>query len=164
MNNTLLDSQTRDDTAASEDQVAPTQARGVLLTLDVTKAPLTKEQAEAAVAAAEESEDEEALAEAEAALEVAEEAEAGTLAVSIEGRDPASGKYVTLTAFAATKEAKELGEGTTLAFTLYPGAAETTALAGHEVMGLALPGRWRAVVTHSKPGAWEYSLGATMLR
>lgn len=164
MNNTLLDSEQRSATTDSQDQVAPNQARGVMLTLDVTEVPLTKAEAEAAVKAAEEAEDEAAKAEAEAALAVAEEAKEGTLTVSIQGRDPASGKYVTLTAFAATKKASELAGGTTLAFTLYPAAAETAAVGSHEVQALPLPSKWRAVVTHSKKGAWKYSLGATMLR
>jgi hypothetical protein len=86
-----------------------------------------------------------------------------TLTLSIEARDPATGKYVTLTAFAASKKGEELQAGTTLAFTLYPAAAETSALAGHEVMALPLPTRWRATVTPSGAGAWTYSLGSLSL-
>jgi hypothetical protein len=91
-------------------------------------------------------------------------AAADTLTVSIEARDPATGKFVTLTAFAATKKGEELEAGATLAFTIYPAAAETTALADHEVQALALPSHWRAVVTHSGAGSWTYSLGATALK
>lgn len=85
---------------------------------------------------------------------------ADTLTVSIQGRDPVTGKYVTLTAFTASKKGEELGEGATLAFTLYPAAAETAATGDHEVQALPLPSRWRAVVTHSGEGSWTYSLGA----
>lgn len=153
MNNTLLDSEARSATTDSSDQVAPSQARGVLLTLDITKAPPKAREAK---------EGETEKEKAELAAEKA--AEEGTLTLAIQGRDPASGKYVTLTAFAATKKAKELEAGATLAFTLYPAAAETSAVASHEVMALPLPSKWRAVITHSAGGSWTYSLGATMLR
>ncbi len=89
---------------------------------------------------------------------------AETLAVAIQARDPISGKYVTVTAFAASKKGEELQAGTTLAFTLYPGAAETAAVGNHEVQALPLPTKWRAVVTHSGAGEWKYSLGVTALR
>jgi len=85
------------------------------------------------------------------------------LTVSIQARAPVTGKYVTLTAFAATSKGEELGEGATLAFTLYPGASETAAIGSHEVQALPLPTRWRAVVTHSGEGSWTYSLGALAL-
>lgn len=85
---------------------------------------------------------------------------ADTLTVSIQGKDPTTGKYVTLTGFAASKKGEELAEGGTLAFTLYPAATETAAITGHEVQALPLPSRWRAVVTHSGEGSWTYSLGA----
>lgn len=87
-----------------------------------------------------------------------------TLTVEIEARDPATGKYVTLTAFAASKKGKELGAGATLAYTLLPGAAETSAVANHEVQALGLPSSWRAKVTHSGAGKWTYTLGALALR
>lgn len=86
-----------------------------------------------------------------------------TLTVAIEAKDPATGKYVTLTAFAASKKGEELQAGTTLAFTLYPAAAETAAVGNHEVMALPLPGRWRATVTHSAGGTWAYTLGCLPL-
>ena len=91
-------------------------------------------------------------------------AAADTLQLSLEARDPASGKYVPLTAFAVSKKGEELGAGGTLAFTLYPGAAETAALGGHEVMALPLPQKWRVKVTHSAAGKWTYSVGASSLR
>jgi hypothetical protein len=87
-----------------------------------------------------------------------------TLTVSIQVKDPATGKYVTLTDFAVSKKGEELEAGGTLAFTLYPGGAETAAVDGHEVQALALPSSWRAVVTHSAAGKWTYTLGAAALR
>lgn len=87
-----------------------------------------------------------------------------TLALELELRDPASGKYVPLTAFPVTKKGSEIQAGATLAFTIYPGAAETAALAGHEVMALPLPQKWRVKVTHSAAGDWTYSVGASTLR
>jgi hypothetical protein len=176
VNGTLLKPEVRSATTSSEDQNTPAGQRGVLLTLDITEAPSSaaaeaaKEAAEAAVAKATEEVNAEALAAAEAELaaaeallEAAEEAEEGTLALSLELRDPASGEYVPLTAFAVTKKAKEL-EAATLAYTLYPGALETAAVANHEVQGLALPGKWRVKVTHSAVGDWAYTVGASALR
>lgn len=153
MNGTLLKSEPRSATAASEDITTPVAQRGVLLTLDVTKAPPKARNAK-----------EEETEKEKAELAAEKEAEEGTLVLSLEVRDPASGKYVPLTAFAVTKKAKELEAGVTLAFTLYPGAAETAALDGHEVMALGLPGKWRVKVTHSKGGSWVYSVGASPIR
>ncbi len=175
MNNTLLKSEGRSATTSSEDQNTPAGQRGVLIILDVTDVPAGKAAAEAAklaaeeaVAAAEEGAPKEAaeaeLVEAEEALAAAEAEEAGTLALSLELRDPASGKHVPLTAFAVTKKASELGAGTTLAYTIYPGAAETAAVGSHEVMALALPGKWRVKVTHSAGGKWAYTVGASKLQ
>lgn len=129
MRGTLLESAVRAATAIGEDQNTPAGQRGVLLTLDITKAPNAND----------------------------------TLALQIEARDPASGKHVPITGFAVTKKGSELQEGGTLAFTLYPGAAETAALGGHEVMALPLPKRWRVKVTHSAAGEWTYSVGASSL-
>lgn len=89
-----------------------------------------------------------------------------TLTLSIEARDPASGKYVPLTGFAAVK-GNAVQEDGTLAFTLHPGASETAVVAGHEVQSLGLPRKWRVVVTHSEPGEgeeaaeWTYSVGVS---
>lgn len=130
MNGTLLKSAERTATTTSEDIVSPNGQRGVLITLDVTKAPNA----------------------------------ADTLTLQLEAKDPASGKYVPLTAFAASKKGEELGSGATLAFTVYPGGAETAALANHEVMALGLPRKWRVKVTHSAAGKWTYSVGASPLR
>lgn len=85
-------------------------------------------------------------------------ATAETLTVSVQAKDQTSGEYVTLTAFAASKKGEELTEGGTLAYTLYPGAAETAAVGSHELQALPIPRSWRAVVTHSSTGEWTYSL------
>lgn len=153
MNNTLLKSEVRSATTESEDQTTPAGQRGVLLTLDVTKAPPKAR-------AAKEGETEKEKAE----LAAEKAAEEGTLALSLELRDPASGKYVPLTAFAVTKKAKELEAGATLSYTIYPGAAETAAVGSHEVMALGLPGKWRVKVTHSAGGNWTYTVGASALQ
>lgn len=153
MNGSLLISDEREATTSSEDVVSPAGQRGVLLTLDVTEAPPAARAAE-----------EEETPEEEAELAAEEAAEEGTLAISIEAKDPASGEYVPLTAFAVTKKASELGEGATLAYTLYPGALETAAVGSHEVMGLPLPRKWRVKVTHSAVGKWTYSVGASPLQ
>lgn len=87
-----------------------------------------------------------------------------TLTLSIQVRDPATGKFVTLTSFGVTAKGSELESGATLGFTLYPGALETAAVSDHEVQGLPLPSSWRVVVTHSGEGKWTYSLGASALR
>lgn len=86
-------------------------------------------------------------------------AAADTLTLQLEVKDEVSGKYVPITAFAASKKGEELGAGTTLVFTIRPGAAETAAVAGHEVQALGVPGRFRVKVTHSGAGKWTYSLG-----
>lgn len=153
MNNTLLKSEDRSATSVSEDQNTPAGQRGVMLTLDVTKAPPKAREAK---------EGETEKEKAELAAEKA--AEEGTLAVSLELRDPASGKYVPITVFAVTKKAKELEAGATLSYTIYPGAAETAAVASHEVMALPLPGKWRVKVTHSAGGKWAYTVGASKLQ
>jgi hypothetical protein len=88
--------------------------------------------------------------------------DAQTLTVALQAVDPASGKAVTLTAFAALT-ASVLGAAPTTAtflYSVYPGGAETAAVANHEVQALALPVRWQARVTHSAAGSWTYTLSA----
>ncbi len=90
---------------------------------------------------------------------------AETATVSIQGKDPVSGKYQTITVFTALV-ASALGATPTTEtylFTLCPGAAETAATAKHEVQALALPRYWRVVVTHSASGSWTYSVGASLI-
>lgn len=129
MNGTLLESIERTATAASADVVTQAGQRGVMIAIDITKAPNANE----------------------------------TLALQLEAKDPSSGKYVPLTAFAVSKKGEELGAGATLLFTVYPGGAETAAVGSHEVQALPLPRKWRVKVTHSAGGKWTYSVGVSPL-
>jgi hypothetical protein len=90
---------------------------------------------------------------------------AETLTLVIEAKDPASGKYGALTAFAALV-ASALGATPTTAtyfYTLAPGVAETAAVPQHEAQALALPHIWRARVVHSGAGQWGYSLAGSLV-
>lgn len=89
---------------------------------------------------------------------------AQTLTLQLEAKDPSSGKYLPITAFAASKKGEEIQAGATTAFMLYPGALETGAVANHEVQGLGLPRKWRVKVTHSGAGSWTYSVGVSPLQ
>lgn len=144
----LLASEERSQTTSSDDVLNYMEDGGAFLVLDVTKVP-------PAARAKKEEETEKEKAE----LKAEEEAVEGTLKVVVEAKDPVSGKYVPLTAFAVTKKASELEAGATLAYTIATGAAETAAIANHEVQALPLPRNWRAKVEHSKGGKWTYSLG-----
>jgi len=169
----LLASAERTTTTSSDDVRSGLEETGAFLVFDITAAPQTVAEAEAekAVAveekeAAEGAEDEAAIAAAEAAIAAAEAAEAlageakeGTLKVEVEAKDEVSGEYIPITTFAVTKKASELTAGTTLAYTVSSGAAETAATANHEVQALPMPRDWRAKVTHSAAGKWTYSLG-----
>lgn len=86
-------------------------------------------------------------------------APAQTLTLQIEAKDPAAGTWAPLSAFPA---AIASFVGTKL-YTLYPGAVETGALADMEVMGIPLPQRWRANITHGGAGNFTYSLGAHLI-
>lgn len=130
MNGTLLSSEAKTATRTSDNVNVGSGQRGVMLALDITKAPNAAE----------------------------------TLTLQLEAKDPASGKYVPITAFAASKKGEELGAGTTLLFSVYPGALETAAVANHEVQGLGLPRNFRVKVTHSGAGSWTYSVGASPLQ
>lgn len=134
MNSTLLSSEERTATTATLDQTSPGNQCGVLLVLDVTKAP----------------------------------AAADTLTVSVEVRDPATGKYIAVTAFDASKKGEELSEGATLSFQCSNMAASTTVSKVKTVdfqrAQTGLPSAWRAKVTHSAEGKWTYTLGALALR
>ncbi len=129
MNGTLLESVERTATTSSNDVITSAGQRGVLIILDITKAPNANE----------------------------------TLALQLEAKDPGSGKYVSITAFAVSKKGEELGAGTTLLFSVYPGGLETAAVGSHEVQGLPLPRKWRVKVTHSAAGKWTYSVGVSPL-
>lgn len=130
MNGTLLPNEARIATTVTPDVIAIAGQRGVLLTLDITKAP----------------------------------AAADVLTLQLEAKDPASGKYVPITVFKASKKGEELGAGVTSLFTVYPGALETEAVGSHEVMALPLPRKFRVKITHSAAGEWKYSLGASPLQ
>lgn len=89
-----------------------------------------------------------------------------TLQVVIEEKDPVSGKYVQIAAFAALT-ASVLGatpSTATYVYTLCAGASETIAAANHEVQALPAPRTWRGRVVHSAGGSWTYSVGAVTLR
>lgn len=129
MNGTLLSNEGRAATKVTDDVNAVAGQRGVMLALDITKAPNTAE----------------------------------TLTLVLEAKDPSSGKYVPITVFKASKKGEELGAGTTLLFTVYPGALETEAVGSHEVMALPLPRKFRVKITHSAGSEWKYSLGASPL-
>lgn len=91
--------------------------------------------------------------------------DAQTMTVAIQAKDPASGKYTTISTFTALV-ASALGANPTTAtflFTLYPGAAETVATGNHEVQALVMPSTWRVQMVHSAGGSWTYSLGYSLL-
>lgn len=86
-----------------------------------------------------------------------------TLQVTVEVKDPVSGKYVQIAAFTALV-ASALGAAPTTetyAYTMYPGAAETIAATKHELQALPLGRTWRVNVLHSAGGSWTYSVGIT---
>ena len=94
------------------------------------------------------------------------EGETGAAQVVIEEKDPVSGKYVQIAAFAALT-ASVLGatpSTATYVYTLCAGASETIAAANHEVQALPAPRTWRGRVVHSAGGSWTYSVGAVTLR
>ena len=80
-----------------------------------------------------------------------------TLALSVQAKDPVSANYVTLLAFGT-----QTATGT-YAYTVYPAAAETTAVSSHEVQALPIPRTWRVKVTHSASASWTYSVGYSVI-
>lgn len=66
---------------------------------------------------------------------------APTLDVTVEGKDPVSGNYQQIAAFA-----QQNGVSTTMLI-IYPGAAEADATAGLEAQDVPLPKTWRMVYT-----------------
>jgi hypothetical protein len=89
---------------------------------------------------------------------------AETLTVSIQGKDPVSGKYGQIVAFTALAGTTVGANPTTATYlyTLDPEIA-TAALANQrEVKQGRLPRGWRAQVAHSAGGSWTYSLGAAV--
>lgn len=75
-----------------------------------------------------------------------------TVTVTIQGKDPVSGKYYTLLAGAA-----ESATGTKT-YTVYPGIAVTANVSASTI----LPKTWRVIVTHSAATSFTYSLGYSM--
>lgn len=78
-----------------------------------------------------------------------------TIVVTIQGKDPASGKYYTL-----LQSASLTGTGTTL-LTVHPSVVASANVAASHV----LPRTWRVLVTHTPDGAsnMTYSIGANLL-
>lgn len=72
-----------------------------------------------------------------------------TVTLTVQGKDPASGKYYTLLAGAA-----ESATGTKT-YTVYPGIAVTSNVSASTV----LPRIWRVIVTHSAGTSFTYSVG-----
>ena len=90
---------------------------------------------------------------------------AETLTLAVQAKDAISGKYVTMTTFAALT-ASTLGAtptAETYLYTVYPAAVETAATAKHEVQALPLPRTWRVAMTHSAGGSWTYSVAAAQI-
>jgi len=82
-----------------------------------------------------------------------------TLTLAIEMKDPASGKYRSITPYVPTVA----NTNDTYIYELYPGSLETVPTPNHEVQGGSLPRTWRVKVTHSGTGVWVYSLGACLI-
>lgn len=143
-----LASEERAETTNSEEIRNAREDGGLFLVLDVTAVPPKAREAK---------EEETEKEKEELAAEKA--AEEGTLKLVVEFKDEVSGKWIPVTEFAATKKASELEAGETLAYTIAAGAAETAAIANHEVQALPVPRIWRAKVEHSKVGKWTYSVG-----
>jgi hypothetical protein len=82
---------------------------------------------------------------------------AETLTLQVQAK--LNGKYRNITAFTAATAAANA----TWLFTVYPGAAETAAVANHEVQALPLPRVWRVVVTPSASGSFTYEVAGCYL-
>lgn len=88
-----------------------------------------------------------------------------TLQLTLEEKDPVSGKYVQIAAFTALT-ASALGASPTTETYIYEigaGIAETIAVAKHEIQALLLSRTWRVNVLHSAAGSWAYSVGLVNL-
>lgn len=77
----------------------------------------------------------------------------GSVTLTIQGKDLASGKYYTLLAGAAVTT------NTTNVYTVYPGISATANVSANDV----LPHTWRALVTANNANSATYSLGASLL-
>ena len=83
---------------------------------------------------------------------------AETLTLQVEAKDEASGKYVPITAFAATKEARnsQPARPSPSRSTPQPQRRHRWEL---RRQASPIPRHWRAKITHSAAGSWTYSLG-----
>jgi hypothetical protein len=77
----------------------------------------------------------------------------GSVTLTIQGKDRASGKYYTLLAGAAVVT------NVTNRYVIYPGYPVVSNVSANEV----LPNIWRIVVTANNANAATYTVGATML-
>jgi hypothetical protein len=77
----------------------------------------------------------------------------GSVTLTIQGKDRASGKYYTLLAGAAVVT------NVTNVYTIYPGYPVVANVSANEV----LPNIWRIVCTANNANATTYTVGATML-
>lgn len=82
---------------------------------------------------------------------------AQTLTPAVQWVEPTSAATPTLATFPTVSSVG------TVAYLLYPGAAETVAVTNLETQALPLPRSWRLVVTHSAAGAWTYSVGYALV-
>lgn len=90
---------------------------------------------------------------------------AETLIPAIQAWDVGSSKWQTVTAFTGLLASTVTATATTetYVFTLYPGAAETSATGHHEVQALPVPSQFRIVPTHSASGSWTYTVSFSLL-
>ena len=77
----------------------------------------------------------------------------GSITVTIQAKDPASGAYTTLLASAA------IVTNTTTVLTVYPGAPATANVSANDV----LPRQWRIAVTANNANPASYTIGASMI-
>jgi hypothetical protein len=82
-----------------------------------------------------------------------------TLSITIEGKDPISGNYVTLYDFGVVVT----NATGTFACILYPGLLDADLATAAFGKSGNLPHAWRATVTPSDATSWTYSLGASVL-
>lgn len=77
----------------------------------------------------------------------------GSITVSVQAKDPASGTYVTLLASAA------IVTNVMTVLTVYPGAPVTTNVSANDV----LPRQWRVSVVANNANPANYSVGASII-
>jgi hypothetical protein len=78
---------------------------------------------------------------------------AGSVTLTIQGKDPTSGKYFTLLAGAAVTT------NVTNVYTVYPGLTAVANVTANDV----LPNTWRILVTANNANPATYSVGASLL-